>query len=407
MGSFFAIYGQPKSVQLIDDALAGKLVRLAGQGYVGFWPSWHGIYQLKQPTGLRLRLCIIIWPAEAHCQSKADLAVRIAGLKFANPLGLAAGFDKNATCFNGAMGLGFAHVEVGTITPKPQPGNPKPRVFRLREENAVINRYGFNSQGMEAVVENLCTTANKRAGILGVNVGANKTSNDPIDDYRQAVAILSPYADYITLNISSPNTPGLRNLQTKRYLTDLLMAGFAGCREAGFEPAGGSTELRKNLIFLKIAPDLQHDDLATIVDSCIQAGVSGIIATNTTIGRPTGLNGVHAGEAGGLSGGPLFATSTGILAEVASLSQNRLGLIGVGVSAAWQAYAKILLGADMVQLYTGLALEGLHLPNRILHELSQMLDADGVTRLDQIKGQIVNSAVAIKHAVGLYKGLSK
>ena len=347
-------------------------------------------------------------PRPAQRQYKVDLSVRLAGLKFVNPLGLAAGFDKNATCFNGAMGLGFAHVEVGTVTPKPQPGNSKPRVFRLPKENAVINRYGFNSDGMYAVVENLDATVSKRTGILGVNVGANKTSNDPIDDYRQAVAMLAPYADYITLNISSPNTPGLRNLQTKRHLADLLMAGFAGCREAGFEPACGSSELRKKPIFLKIAPDLQHDDLATIVDSCVEAGVSGIIATNTTIGRPTGLNGVHAGEAGGLSGEPLFATSTGILAEVASLSQNRLGLIGVGgVSAGWQAYAKILVGADMLQLYTGLALEGLHLPSRILRELSHMLDADGATRLDQIKGQIGDPTAAIKHAVGLYQGLSK
>ena len=347
-------------------------------------------------------------PRPAQRQSKADLAVRIAGLKFANPLGLAAGFDKNATCFNGAMGLGFAHVEVGTITPKPQSGNPKPRVFRLPEENAVINRYGFNSQGMDRVAENLYATASKRIGILGVNVGANKTSNDPIDDYRQAVAMLAPYADYITLNISSPNTPGLRNLQTKRHLSDLLMAGFAGCREAGFEPACGSTGLRKKPIFLKIAPDLQDDDLATIVDICVEMGVSGIIATNTTIGRPKGLNGVHAGEVGGLSGGPLFAASTGILAKVASLSQNRLGLIGVGgVSTGWHAYAKILVGADMVQLYTGLALEGPHLPNRILYELAHMLDADGVTRIDQVKGQIVDSNAAIKHALGLYEGLSK
>jgi dihydroorotate dehydrogenase len=347
-------------------------------------------------------------PRPAQRQFKADLVVRLAGLEFANPLGLAAGFDKNATCFNGAMGLGFGHVEVGTITPKPQPGNPKPRVFRLPEENAVINRYGFNSDGMDVVAENLHATASKKVGILGVNVGANKTSNDPIDDYRQAVAMLVPYADYITLNISSPNTPGLRNLQTKQHLADLLMAGFAGCREAGFEPACGSTELNTKPIFLKIAPDLHHDDLTAIVDNCVEAGVSGIIATNTTIGRPTGLNGIHAGEAGGLSGRPLFASSTHILAEVARLSQNRLGLIGVGgVSAGWQAYAKILVGADMVQLYTGLALEGPYLPSRILHELDIMLDADGATRIDHIKGQIVDPAAAIKHATSLYQDLSK
>ena len=345
-------------------------------------------------------------PRPAQRQSEADLSVRLAGLRFANPLGLAAGFDKNATCFNGALGLGFAHVEVGTITPKPQSGNPKPRVFRLPEENAVINRLGFNSRGMEAVIKNLSATASKRAGILGANVGANKTSDDPIDDYRQAVSMLAPFVDYITLNISSPNTPGLRNLQTKRHLADLLMAGLAGCREAGFEPKCGSTELRPKPIFLKIAPDLHRDDLAAIVESCVEAGVSGIIATNTMISRPSGLNGVHAAETGGLSGLPLFASSTGILAEVASLSQNRLGLIGVGgVSVGWQAYAKILVGADLVQLYTGLALEGPHLPNRILHELSQMLDTDGATKLEQIKGQITDPVAAIKHAVCLYEGL--
>ena len=347
-------------------------------------------------------------PRPALRHSKADLAVRLAGLEFANPLGLAAGFDKNGTCFNGAMGLGFGHVEVGTITPKPQSGNPKPRVFRLPKENAVINRYGFNSHGMDAVAENLSATAFRRIGILGVNVGANKMSIDPIDDYRKAVAMLAPQADYITLNISSPNTPDLRNLQTKEHLANLLMAGFTGCREAGFEPTRGPTDLKKKPIFLKIAPDLQHDDLATIVESCVEAGVSGIIATNTTIDRPNGLNGVHAGEVGGLSGAPLFAASTDILAEVVRLSQNRLGLIGVGgVSAGWQAYAKILVGADMLQLYTGLALEGPHLPSRILQELSHMLDADGAARLDQIKGQIIDPVAAIKHAIGLYEGLSK
>ena len=297
-------------------------------------------------------------PRFTPLDSQANLRVRIAGMKFVNPLGLAAGFDKNAACFNGAMSLGFGHVEVGTITPLPQLGNPKPRVFRLSKDKAVINRYGFNSLGMEKAAENLMTTAGQRVGILGVNVGANKTSLEPIDNYRQAVKRLAQFADYITLNVSSPNTPGLRDLQAKQYLDDLLAAGLNGLKDAGFEDKP---------IFLKIAPDLHHSDLALIVESCVGAGVSGIIATNTTLARPDFLNSVHAGQAGGLSGAPLFLSATSVLADVAKLSQNRLGLIGAGgVTEAWQVYAKILVGADLVQLYTGLALEGPTMPRRIL-----------------------------------------
>ncbi len=347
-------------------------------------------------------------PRPTQRRFEVDLTVRLAGLEFANPLGLAAGFDKNATCFNGAIELGFSHVEVGTITPRPQPGNPKPRLFRLPEENAVINRCGFNSYGMDVVFRNLERTASKRTGIVGVNVGANKTSSDPIDDYRKAVARLAPYADYVTLNISSPNTPGLRDLQNKQHLADLLAAGRAGCREAGLGLASESNKVKTIPIFLKIAPDLYHDDLGVIVDTCLAGGVSGIIATNTTVSRPVNLSGTHAGETGGLSGEPLFTASTRILADVASLSRKRLRLIGVGgVSAGWQAYAKVLVGADLVQLYSGLALKGPNLPDRILREFALMMDADGATRMDQIRGQICDPTAAIKHAVNLFKGISK
>ncbi len=334
-------------------------------------------------------------PRPPLIKSQANLHVRLAGLEFDNPLGLAAGFDKNAACFNGAMSLGFGHVEVGTITPLPQLGNPKPRVFRLPEDKAVINRYGFNNLGMEAAADNLTATASQRAGILGVNVGANKTSMDPIDDYRQAVKRLAQFADYITLNISSPNTPGLRDLQTQQHLDDLLASGLKGLKEAGFEAKP---------IFLKIAPDLNHGDLAIIVESCVEAGVSGIIATNTTLARPNFLNGVHAGQAGGLSGAPLFKAATGVLADVAKLSENRLGLIGAGgVINAWQAYAKILVGADLVQLYTGLALGGPKMPGRILRQLAAMMDADGVATIDKIKGQLHDPSVAIKYSIALYE----
>ena len=329
--------------------------------------------------------------------SRQSLGVHLAGLDFANPLGLAAGFDKNAACFNGAMRLGFGHVEVGTITPLPQPGNPKPRVFRLRHNQAVINRYGFNSGGMAAAAHNLASDGPKRRGIVGVNVGANKTSTAPIDDYRLAVAALAQYADYITLNISSPNTPGLRLLQTRQHLADLLAAGREGLDEQN---------LHKPL-FLKIAPDLHDDDLVAIVETCLEAGVDGIIATNTTISRPSDLTGPYINEAGGLSGAPLFHLATDILAKVAHISKGRLGLVGAGgVANGAQAYAKILIGADLVQLYSGLALEGPQLPGRILQQITAMMAAEGVTGLDEIRGQITDSKAAIAHAARCFEKIS-
>jgi len=321
----------------------------------------------------------------------AGLGVDMAGLHFANPLGLAAGFDKNAACYSGALRLGFGHVEVGTITPLPQAGNPKPRVFRLPEDQAVINRYGFNGNGMMAAAQNLATRQ-PGAGLVGVNVGANKTSQQPIADYRRAVAKLAPAADYITLNISSPNTPGLRDLQTEKHLQDVLDAARAGLADAGVTRP----------VFLKIAPDLHDHDIAAIVDTSCAAGVSAIIATNTTIARPDHLHGRYADELGGLSGAPLFAPATALLARVAQHNQQRLGLIGVGgVASGWQAYAKILVGADLVQLYTGLALQGPHLPAQILYELAALMQADGIDTLGDAKGQIADPTKAIQHAIRL------
>lgn len=339
-------------------------------------------------TSLRLNL-----GPSYETTTDAKLRVKLAGLDFANPLGLAAGFDKNAACFNGAMRLGFGHVEVGTITPLAQPGNPKPRVFRLRADRAVINRYGFNSDGMAAAKANLLADAGKRTGILGVNVGANKASAAPIDDYRTAVAALAPFADYITLNISSPNTPGLRNLQTQQHLADLLTAGKEGLAAAGL--GGADTP-----VFLKIAPDLHADDLTTIVDTCLAADVSGIIATNTTISRPSDLISGHKGQAGGLSGAPLFSMATGVLAALAKRADTQLGLIGAGgVATGWQAYAKILVGADLVQLYTSLALDGPSIPATVLQQLAALMEADGVDNLEAVRGQIKDAKAAINHAL--------
>jgi dihydroorotate dehydrogenase len=335
-----------------------------------------------------------------------SLPVSVAGLDFANPLGLAAGFDKDASCPDGALRLGFGHVELGTITPQPQPGNPRPRVFRLVADGAVINRYGFNSRGMDAAAAQLAVVrrakegdansgraASGRAGIIGINVGANKTNAAPTEDYRIAVARLAAYADYITLNISSPNTPGLRDLQTADNLRLLIAAGRAGLAEAGCERP----------LFIKLAPDLASADIETIAATAADEGVAGLIATNTTIARPEGLQSVHAGEAGGLSGAPLFAMATHVLAEMAGrLPPGGPVLVGAGgVATGWQAYAKILVGASLVQLYTALALEGPELPARVIRELAALLASDGVADIAAARGQIPDADKAMHHALRL------
>lgn len=327
-------------------------------------------------------------PRAAADYGTADLAVNLSGLEFSNPLGLAAGFDKNAACYEGALRLGFGHVEVGTITPLAQVGNPKPRVFRLTEDQAVINRYGFNSKGMNVVAQNL-RHRQTESGLIGVNVGANKASANPIADYCQVVGALAGLADYITLNISSPNTPGLRDLQTEQHLEALLASAHAGLADAGLSPP----------LFLKIAPDMSDLDLEAVVETAINAGISAIIATNTTISRPSDLKSCHAKEVGGLSGEPLFVSSTDILSRVASYAQKRIGIIGVGgVASGWQAYAKILVGADLVQLYTGLALHGPQIAAQILQELVCIMQAEGLTRLADAKGQIPSPVKAIRYA---------
>jgi dihydroorotate dehydrogenase len=320
-----------------------------------------------------------------------SMPVTVAGIRFDNPLGLAAGFDKNAECFSGAMRLGFGHVEIGTVTPLPQPGNPRPRVFRLPVDRGVINRYGFNGNGMEYAARNLAAV-NQRTAVLGVNVGANKTSADPIEDYHVAVARLAAFADYVTLNISSPNTPGLRDLQADQLLQHLLAAGRSGLAESG----------KKIPLFLKMAPDLQTTEIRKIVACCVDHNVDGIIATNTTVARPEGLSSPDADEQGGLSGAPLFAMSTAVLAEVAALAKGRLAVIGVGgVASGWQAYAKLLVGADLVQLYTGLALDGPGLPASILAEMKLLMDYDGYGDVASASGQIPDAREAISHALHL------
>lgn len=353
---------------------------------------------LPAETAHKLAVEALRWQLGPHPDldnGSTDLCVSLAGLQFPNPLGLAAGFDKNAACYEGALRLGFGHVEVGTVTPQPQAGNPKPRVFRLPEDKAVINRYGFNSNGMSDAAQNL-RRRQPASGLVGVNVGANKNSTNPIADYRQAVAALAGLADYVTLNISSPNTPKLRDLQTEQHLHALLAAAHAGLADAGLTRP----------LFLKIAPDLHDYDLALIVDTAVSSGVSAIIATNTTIARPTTLQGLHAGEDGGLSGSPLFGMSTDILARVAGHAQQRLGVIGVGgVASGWQAYTKILVGADLVQLYTGLTLHGPQLPFEILQQLVCLMRADGFNTLSDAKGQIPDAKKAMSHTLQILQTL--
>ena len=321
--------------------------------------------------------------------------VTVAGLTFDNPVGLAAGFDKNAECADGALRLGFSHVELGTVTPLPQPGNPRPRVFRLPEDAAVINRYGFNSHGMEVAAGNLEARqrGKRQTGIVGINVGANKISEVPTDDYRQAVGRLAGYADYVTLNISSPNTPGLRDLQTDSNLRELIAAGRDGLVAAGCDRP----------LFIKLAPDLEPGDIEAICARASAEDIDGLIATNTTISRPDSLRSGRRTEAGGLSGTPLFDMSTRVLAMMyGHMGPSGPALIGAGgVGSGWQAYAKILVGASLVQLYSALALQGPDLPGRVVRELDQLLRADGVEDVAAARGQMQDADAAIRHALHL------
>jgi dihydroorotate dehydrogenase len=292
------------------------------------------------------------------------LKVRAFGLDFPNPVGLAAGFDKDAEVPDAMARFGFGFVECGTVTPRPQAGNPRPRLFRLREDGAVINRMGFNNGGMDAAAANL--RARRGKGIVGINIGANKDSADRIADYATCYAALAPLADYVTVNVSSPNTPGLRGLQNREELTRLL---------------GSLMNLRATTVMrpllLKIAPDLDEAALDEIAQVVQGSGIEGLIVSNTTIARPP-LRSVHAGETGGLSGAPLFEPSTRILAGMHRRLGGTVTLVGVGgIASGADAYAKIRAGASLVQLYSALALKGPGLVTRIRHELAALLARDG------------------------------
>jgi dihydroorotate dehydrogenase len=307
------------------------------------------------------------------------LRTTVAGITFDNPLGMAAGYDKNAEVPDALLRLGFGFAEVGTVTPLPQAGNPKPRIFRLTEDGAVINRLGFNNEGHAAVERRLVERAG-RAGTVGVNIGANKDSADRIRDYELGVERFAPLAAYLTVNISSPNTPGLRDMQARASLAELLSRVVAA-RDGAMAKAG-----RKVPLFLKIAPDLQEADLEDIAAEVLEKAVEGVIVSNTTISRPALKSAVHATETGGLSGRPLFERSTVALAKMRKLLGPDVAIVGAGgIDSAETALEKIRAGADLVQLYTGMIYAGPALPGRILKGLSQFLDKEGLRSLSDIR----------------------
>jgi dihydroorotate dehydrogenase len=313
------------------------------------------------------------------------LAVSAFGLHFPNPVGLAAGFDKNAQVPDAMAGFGFGFVECGTVTPRPQAGNPQPRLFRLVEDGAVINRMGFNNGGMDAAARNL--KARKGRGIVGINIGANKDSADRISDYVLGFAALAPLADYVTVNVSSPNTPGLRGLQNREELTHLL-ASLTALRGGSFDGAPVARGVKP--ILLKIAPDLDEHALDEIADVVRASGIEGLIVSNTTIARPT-LHSPLARETGGLSGTPLFAPSTEVLRGMRRRLGNSVILIGVGgIAGGADAYAKIRAGASLVQLYTALVYQGPGLVALIKQELLACLKRDGFTTVTQAVGSGVH-----------------
>jgi dihydroorotate dehydrogenase len=305
------------------------------------------------------------------------LATELAGLKLPNPVGLAPGFDKNAEVFAPMLRAGFGFVECGTVTPLPQAGNPRPRLFRLTEDRAVINRMGFNNQGLEAFAGRLARRGRGR-GVVGANFGANKDSTDRIADYTTGLRRLWGLASYFTINISSPNTPGLRALQTKAALEDLLGRIVAA---ADSLPPGQAAP-----IFLKVAPDLEDAEVEAIADTVAASGLAGVIVSNTTLSRE-GLLSPQANEAGGLSGAPLKTLSTQMLRRFRRAADGRFLLMGAGgIASGADAYAKIRAGASAVQLYSALAFEGPGLVVRIKRDLAQRLQADGFRSVAEAVG---------------------
>jgi len=308
------------------------------------------------------------------------LAMSLWGRTFPNPLGLAAGFDKNATVIGPMLDLGFGFVELGSVTPQAQPGNPRRRIFRLAADRAVINRMGFPSQGQDVAARRLSAwRALGRGGLVGVNLGKNRDTKDAAADYLSGARALAPLADYLAINVSSPNTPGLRALQGRRELENIIVQVRAARDDACSKDAPP--------LLVKIAPDLGEAERSDIAEAALGQKIEGLIVSNTTLQRPDTLRGRHKGEAGGLSGQPLFESSTALLSDMYRLTGGRIPLIGVGgVAGPDQAYAKIRAGASLVQLYSGLVYEGPELVARIKVGLAERLRAGGFASVQEAVG---------------------
>jgi len=344
--------------------------------------------RLDPETAHGLTLRALRWGLGPASAGPADpvLAIRLWQRDFSNPLGLAAGFDKNALAIGPMLRLGFGFVEIGSITPAPQPGNAKPRVFRLTEDAAVINRLGFPSQGLAAAKARIgrwrieaAPGKGRPAGLLGVNLGTNRDSADPAAGYAEGARALAPFADYLAINVSSPNTPGLRALQGRDELARIVERVRAAIADA--------PRAQRPPLLVKIAPDLNAAQMTEIAAAALDLELDGLIVGNTTVARPDSLTGRHRGEAGGLSGRPLFAPSTRVLGEIYRLTRGRVPLIGVGgIGGAAEAYAKIRAGASLVQLYTALVYQGPGLIAEINAGLAEMLRRDGFSRISEAIG---------------------
>lgn len=333
------------------------------------------IFALDSETGHRLALRVLAALPSRPPAPAGALAVEVAGLTFPNPVGVAAGFDKDAEVPDALLGLGFGFTEVGSITPLPQAGNPKPRLFRLVEDGAVINRMGFNNGGADAALARLKARAG-RPGIVGVNIGANKDSADRIADYAVMARMMAPFSSYLCVNISSPNTPGLRALQDESALTGLLDAVIAARDEAG-----GTAP-----IFLKVAPDLEPADIDAIARIAIDKALGALVVSNTTISRPA-LRSHHAGETGGLSGAPLRQLATQRLRDFRKATGGAIPLVGVGgIATAEHAWERIRAGASLVQLYSAMVYEGPGLGARIARGLEGLMRRDGFASIAEAVG---------------------
>ncbi len=339
------------------------------------------LFALDSETGHRLAIAgLKVLPSKTS-PAPAAAAIEVAGLKFPNPVGVAAGFDKDAEVPDALLGLGFGFTEVGSITPLPQEGNPKPRLFRLVEDNAVINRMGFNNAGGDAACQRLKARAG-RAGIVGVNIGANKDSEDRIADYAAMAQMMAPFASYLAVNVSSPNTPGLRALQDEGALTELIDR-VIGARDT----AMAANHAAAPPIFLKVAPDLEPADIDAIARIALEKRLGALIVSNTTISRPS-LGSHHANEAGGLSGAPLRALALQRVRDFRKATGGAMPLIGVGgIATAEHAWERIKAGASLVQLYSAMVYAGPGLGARIAHGIERLMVLEGFPTIADAVGR--------------------